>query len=214
MGDDGRSDRTRAEGFDLAGLASFARPREVTGATFSYVDAMLTGSMSEADLERIRADLLGDGADAPRDPEVERMEALVARGDDTGALVAAEAFLAAKPDHPGAARIAEDCRRRLGDLYQRHLGAGHDVPRLLVPTHSLGEHGIDRWAAYLISRFDDAVAIDDLVQLTGFSRLDTLRLLYELVQRGLVMVERRPPPSSQRSDSAVLARVKLKRTQG
>lgn len=205
-------------GFDLAGLASFARPREVTGATFSYVDAMLTGRMSEEDLKRIREDLLGETASPSRDPALESMEALYRTREYAAALAAAEEILAGTPGQPSATRIAEACRHRLADLYQSHLGTGIDVPRLAVPIASLGSCGLDRWAAYLLSRLDGIVSIDELVQLSGFSRLDTLRLLYELVQRGIVAIERRAPPTSgpsaPRDGGAVLARVKLKRTTG
>jgi len=218
MAADDSKDRVRAAGgFDLAGLASAAQPREVTSATFSYVDAMLTGRMSEADLARIREDLLGAPTPTPDDPAVARIEGLIASGDDVGGLRACEALLEREPGHAKARRLAEQCAQRLGDLYLGHLGSSSDVPRLAVPTAMLGQHGVDRWAAYLISRFDDQCSIEDLVQLTGLSRLDTLRLLYELFQRGVIAIDRMPPPSGrspQHRESTVLARVKLKSIPG
>ncbi len=232
-------DATRPGGFDLAELASQARPREVTSVTFSYVDAMLTGRMSEADLARIRQDLLGEAATldpaspAPPtspgrttivDPAMARIEALMAARDHFGALRDADAILARDPTHAAAARAAEQCRRHLGDVYLSHLGTGFDIPRLAVPVETLGAHGVDRWSAYLISRFDDHVTVDDLIHLTGYSRLDTYRLLYDLVQRGIAALERMtPPPSGPPSaprtsagagatatSSVAVARVKLK----
>ncbi len=199
---------TRA--FDLSALAGQARPREVTGATFSYVDALLAGRMSQAELARIRNDILGGGeaARVPVDPIV-HVQGLMGARDWAGALHAAEALLEADPAHPTAGGLAQECRERQADLYQSHVGAGCDVPRLAIPLHTLGEHGLDRWAAYLISRMDGST-IDELIDLTGFSRLDTLRLLYELVQRGVIAVDRRTmTPSAPRA--AVLARVSLKR---
>ena len=201
--------------FDLAFLAGDARPREVTSATFSYVDAMLSGHMSDAELDRIRDEILGDAppvATAAEADPLAPIEVMIAARDFSGGLVAAEALLERSPGHEGAGRLAEQCRLALADLYQAHVGGGADVPHLAVPAASLGEHGIDRWAAYLVSRFDGQSTIDELIDLTGFTRLDTLRLLYELVQRGIVRIERRvvaepQPPSG----GAVLARVKLKR---
>lgn len=228
-------DRTRPGGFDLASLASTAQPREVTGHTFSYVDAMLTGRMSEADLARIREDLLGDAqalapAPAPARPApqpppqvdlaMSRIEGLIASRDHAGALRDCEMLLERDPSHARASQAAEHCRQHLAELYLSHLGTGFDIPKLAVPTESLGAYGVDRWAAYLISRFDDHVTIDDLVHLTNFTRLDTFRLLYDLVHRRLVVIERMTPPppappSAPRADAtstggAVLARVKLK----
>jgi hypothetical protein len=206
--------------FDLAFLANDARPREVTSATFSYVDAMLAGRMSDTELDRIRDEILGDSsAEASPPPPAEpdptaAIQDLVAARDFSGGLALAEALLERSPGLEAAHHLAEVCRRSLADLYQAHVGAGHDVPHLAVEPASLGDHGIDRWAAYLVSRFDGQSSIDELIDLTGFTRLDTLRLLYELLQRGIVRVERRAAPEPQPPSSAqgsVLARVKLKR---
>lgn len=200
---------TRA--FDLSALAGQARPREVTGATFSYVDALLAGKMSQDELARIRDDIMGGEGSArvTVDPIV-HVQGLMGARDWAGALHAAEELLEKDPAHPTAASLAHECRERQADLYQPHVGAGHDIPRLAIPMETLGEHGLDRWAAYLISRMDGST-IDELVDLTGFSRLDTLRLLYELLQRGVIVVDRRTmTPSS--GGPAVIARVNLKRS--
>lgn len=228
MGGD-EQDPTRPGGFDLAQLASQARPREVTSVTFSYVDAMLTGRMSEADLARIREDLLGDAAALPPartvDPAMVRIEELMTARDYFGALRETDAILARDATHAAATRAAAECRQILAELYLSHLGTGFDVPRLAVPVETLGAHGVDRWSAYLISRFDDHVTVDDLIHLTGYSRLDTYRLLYDLVRRGIAAIERMtPPPSGPPSapragaatgtSSVALARVKLKSIPG
>lgn len=209
FGDEDGVQPTRA--FDLSALAEQARPREVTGATFSYVDALLAGKMSHDELARIRADIMG-GEGQKRvvvDPIV-HVQGLMGARDWAGALHAAEEILEREPLHPAAAALAHECRERQADLYQPHVGAGHDIPRLAIPVEALGEHGLDRWAAYLISRMDGST-IDELIDLTGFSRLDTLRLLYELLQRGVIAVDRRTmTPSS--GGPAVLARVALKRS--
>jgi hypothetical protein len=216
--DDGDEVRVAAgAGFDLTALAQQAQPREVTGATFSYVDALLTGRMSESELARIREDLLGAAEPAP-EPEAAapdgtgRILDLMRAGDHTRALVEAEALLAADPHNDAAQRLADACRGRLADRYQAHVGAGQDVPRLAVAADALGAQGLDRWAAYLLSRLDGRSSIDALVESCGYSRLDTLRLLYELLQRGIIAIERRPPPTPpSHAESTVLARVKLKR---
>lgn len=213
-GDEGSGDREATKPFDIAFLASTASPREVTSATFSYVDAMLAGRMSDAELSRLRDEILGgsaSGAEAEQDP-VEAVRAQVARGDYSNGLTAAEALLERMPEHPELVRLADECRRWLADLYQRYVGQGCDVPQLVVDPGTLGDAGLDRWSAYLLSRVDGTSTIDELVDLTGFTRLDTLRLLYELAQRRIVRIARGAPdtpPSS--GGQAVLARVKLKR---
>ncbi len=186
----------------------------MTGATFSYVDAMLTGRMSEVDLARIREDILGSSGPAqPPDPLV-HVEALMGARDYAGALAECERLLEHDRSLAKAARLAEECRTRLADLYQARVGGGDDVPRLAVAPEHLGSYGVDRWEAYLISRFHPQASLDKLIETAGLSRLDTLRLLYELMQKGIVVMERRVPagpPSAPGSGGAVLARVKLKR---
>lgn len=208
---------TRA--FDLSALAGQARPREVTGATFSYVDAMLTGRMSPTELDRIRDEILGTtpaGAAAPAPPDpLDEARRLRAADDHVGALREAEALLERHPQHTEAMALADECRARLADLYLSHLGRGTDLPLLAVPVDTLADHGIDRWSAYLISRMEDGCTIDDLVDLTGFSRLDTLRVLYEVVQRGIVIIEpalaTTRMPGATGDGATVLARIQLER---
>jgi hypothetical protein len=196
--------------FDLAELARDAQPKEVTSATFSYVDAMLTGKLSDTEFGRIRDEILGEPPPAPDDPHEAAMAHVherMAAGDYVAALHAAERVLEITPDHEAALRVVQQARSIMCGAYQQHLGAGHDVPQIVVPVESLAEYGIDRWAAYILSRVDGKSSIDGLVAGAGFTRLDTLRLLYELVRRGIVAVVRGTPSE----EPVAVARIRLAR---
>jgi hypothetical protein len=130
------------------------------------------------------------------------IEVMIAARDFSGGLVVAEALLERSPGHEGAA-ASQSSAAWLADLYQAR-GRGRR-PHLAVPrrrsasTASIG--GLPP-----VSRFDGQ-SDRRAHRSTGFTRLDTLRLLYELVQRGIVRIERRvvaepQPPSG----GAVLAR--------
>lgn len=211
MTDDGEHDDPRpARIFDLDELARGAQPKEVTSATFSYVDAMLTGKLSDTEFGRIRDEILGLPPPAPDDPHEAAMAHVherMAAGDHVAALHAAERVLEITPDHELALRVVEQARAIMCGAYQQHLGTGHDIPQIVVPVESLAAHGIDRWAAYILSRVDGNSSIDELVAGAGFTRLDTLRLLYELVRRGIVVVVRGAPSP----DPVAVARIRLAR---
>jgi hypothetical protein len=67
-------------------------------------------------------------------------------------------------------------------IYERMLG---DPERLLVPGDSAG--GPDPESAFLLSRVDGPVAIRDLIAMSCLPRLETVRLLALLLQRGLLL---------------------------
>lgn len=193
-----------------------ARPgREVTSATFSYVDAMLSGRMSDLDLARVRAEILGEEESpavegptpAAAPPWLSEIRAHLGRGELTQALTLAESALARDASCALTLALAEECRALLAERYQGHLGQGWYAPRLLAPLAPHGE-GIDPWFAFVASRIDGQSSIDELVDLVGLSRLDTLRVLYELRQRGHIVVEERDAPPQR---PVALARIKLKR---
>lgn len=114
-----------------------------------------------------------------------------ALGDYTGALRAAQLLLGREPDHDKAHEYAERSRVRLEQLYEARLGAicgtdvstlGVQVPVLAVPDHEIRWLGLDHRQGFLLSRIDGQVNVDDLVDLTGISRLDVLRCLVEMVE--------------------------------
>ncbi len=208
-GDDSDPPQRTTKAFDLVELARSARPAEITSATFSYVDAMLTGRMSDAELGRITDEILGD-APSQDDADSEPIRARIDAGDHAAALELAERCLARDPAHAYAKEAAHECRERLADRYLSKLGPSRSVLELLIDGDALGALGIDRWAAYVISRIDGRATIDDLTDLTGWSRLDTLRVLYELCERRIVRVGPVAPPSSRDERPVALARVRLK----
>jgi hypothetical protein len=198
---------TRA--FSLAELAAAAQPREVTSATFSYVDAMLTGRLSDEEFDRVQREILGKSAEAPASPTRE-IERKLESGDLAGAFADIEAMLAEDPSCATALELRTRCRSELAELYQQHLGAGRDRIRLAVAKTALDALGLDRWGAYLVSRLEHANTIDELIDVAAFDRLDTLRVLYDLVQKGVLWIEAVKPPTAP-PPSVPVARVRLNR---
>jgi hypothetical protein len=114
-----------------------------------------------------------------------------ALGDYSGALRVAQLVLGREPQHEKAQDCAVRSRERLEQLYEARLGSicgteaanlGVRVPVLAVPDHEIRWLGLDHRQGFLLSRIDGQVSVDDLVDLTGMSRLDVLRCLVEMVE--------------------------------
>lgn len=194
-----------------------ACPKEPTPATYSYGDALLNGRMTAAELDAIRAEILGpvDLAPSSRPPppgldDLANREAVLSGSagkraamlrerigarDYAGALRVAEDMLALRPDDNLARRCAQDCREMLARVYQSQLGAADDLPVLAVGTTEVAAASLDQWSGYVLSCIDGNTTISNLVDVCSFPRLDTLRLLFGLVQSGLVRVDKRVPSS-------------------
>jgi hypothetical protein len=211
--DDDRTHVSRRRG----GLVRRDRPKEPTPITHSYGDALLNGRMTAAELDAIRAEILGPIDLAPsstppppgRDDMADREAVLsgsttkraatlrerIEARDYAGALRVAEDMLALRPDDDLARRCADDCREMLVRVYQAQVGGDDDLPVVAVDMSTVASAALDQWSGYVLSCIDGSTTVSELVDVCSFPRLDTLRLLYGLVQSGLVRIEKRAPSS-------------------
>lgn len=185
-----------SDGRDPGSLA-----HERTPATYSYSDALLQGRMTASELEAVRAEILegtlpppasaerpvARGAPDPLDEIRKRIDAR----DYSGALHLAEDVLAADPTSAPARRYVDLCGKMLCRVYIANLGDRDDVPRVVLSPEALGDLGLDAWAGFVLSRIDGWSSIDDLADMAGMPRLDALRILYDLVRRGAVRIEKK-----------------------
>lgn len=173
-----------------------------TPATYSYTDAMLKGAMTPEELERVRSELFGALGFA--DTEVEAppvanadasrfhaIEALLEQNDCGGALELAERLLAEQPDDASAKQYVATCRELVCQAYLVHLCDGAGIVSLCVNPAELRALRLDKWSAFLVSCVDGASSVDDVVDVSALPRLDALRVLYDLVQRGVARLD--PP---------------------
>lgn len=107
-------------------------------------------------------------------------------GDFTAALRTAELVLGRNPDHLEAQQISAASRERLVQLYGSRLGALSRAPVLAVDGAEVRWLGLDHRAGFLLSRVDGTHTIEDLLDLSGMSRLEALKILVELVDMGAI----------------------------
>ncbi len=123
--------------------------------------------------------------------KVTAIEARIAAGDYGRALVLAEAALEEHPGDPSVVKHAESCRDRLYKRYLERLGASDHVPQLAVQKGAITGLSLDHRAGFLLSCVDGGSTVEELIDVSAMPRLDAVRILYELVQEGVVEMKRR-----------------------
>ncbi|XXX80409.1 hypothetical protein WMF30_16725 [Sorangium sp. So ce134] len=116
----------------------------------------------------------------------EQMQHRFDQGDFGGALVLAEGLLEENPKDWMARQYADSCVEMLRQMYQSRLGDGSRVLRLAVPPDQLRSLNLDHRTGFLLSCIDGYSSIDEILDVSGMQTLEALRLLYELVQEGIV----------------------------
>lgn len=107
-------------------------------------------------------------------------------GDYSGSLVIAESLLSDDPRHDEAKKYADNCRSILEQMYAARLGPLDRVPFVAVPLDQLRWLSIDHRAGFVLSHVDGVSSLEQILDVSGMPLLDTLRILYELVQHRVV----------------------------
>jgi hypothetical protein len=120
---------------------------------------------------------------------VGEMEELYALDDLSGALRHAELILGRIPDHEQAARCAANCRNRLIQLYSSKIGRLDRVVVQAMVDSQLRWLGLDHRSGFLLSRVDGVCTLEELLDVCGMPRLEALKTLADLLERGAIRFE-------------------------
>ncbi len=110
------------------------------------------------------------------------------QGDASAALDHAEIALRAAGDGALAAATLQRHKELLSAIFEAFIGPTIQVPAICVPVHQLGSGDLDHRAAFLLSRIDGALTIEEILDIAGMPRFDALRLLAQLVRKGYLEV--------------------------
>ncbi|MFO0585978.1 MAG: hypothetical protein U0441_00495 [Polyangiaceae bacterium] len=127
---------------------------------------------------------------APPD-KLAAIEARIAAGDYGRALVLAEAALVEHPGDSSLNKHAESCRDKMYRRYLERLGAVDHVPRLAVHAGAITGLALDHRAGFLLSCIDGGSTVEEIIDVSAMPRLDAVRILYELVQEGVIEMKTR-----------------------
>ena len=168
-------------GLELADLDSFGSlqvaPR-APGASLDPRDPVLELSLDEPGPER-----------AFKEPEagaIGDMKDRYAMGDFSGALVIAESIIENNPDDLEAPRYAQSCRDVLTQMYSARLGALDQIVAVAVPSDQIRWLTLDHRAGFLLSLIDGGSTVEQILDISGMTRLDALRIMYQLLDQRVI----------------------------
>lgn len=182
---------------ELAGELERRQSGEMDGFGLQIESAFEIGSALDlVDQRAAPADSVPPGsadpapAPSPAEPGTgQDMQDRYAVGDFTGALVVAESLLESDPENEEALRYAQSCREVLTQMYAARLGALDQTVSVSVPSEQITWLSLDHRAGFLLSLIDGASTIEEILDISGMSRLEALRIMYTLVQQNVISVE-------------------------
>ena len=107
-------------------------------------------------------------------------------GDFSGSLTLIERILHVDPTHAEARAYLRQNEATLVAMHEAKLGPLSARPRLVLTPEEILWLNLDHRAGFLLAQVDGTVSYEDLFALSGLPRLDTARILADLVQAGVV----------------------------
>src|SRR5205085_9747340 len=124
---------------------------------------------------------------------------LVALNDFSGALELLNKVLERKANDKDALQLYDVCEQNLTLMYESKIGAMDARPRTAIPPDEIIWLNLDPRAGFVLAQIDGEVSFDDLYAICGLKRLDTARILCELLEQGVVQVEGRDQAVAKRA---------------
>jgi hypothetical protein len=111
---------------------------------------------------------------------------LIAQKDFDGALELLGKVLHAEPQNPQALKLRDECTAELTRLFEARLGGLAQRPRVLLKPDEIRWLDLDPRAGFVLAQIDGAVSYEDLYDICGLQRLDTVRILAQLVEEKVI----------------------------
>jgi len=124
---------------------------------------------------------------------------LVALNDFSGALELLNKVLQRKANDKDALQLYEMCEQNLTLMYESKIGSMDARPRTAIPPDEIIWLNLDPRAGFVLAQIDGEVSFDDLYAICGLKRLDTARILCELLEQGVVQVQGRDQAVAKRA---------------
>ncbi len=90
------------------------------------------------------------------------------------------------PDDPEVMLMRERSEKTLLAMFESKLGKPETIPRVLLKDDEIIWLNLDHRAGFVLAQIDGTVSFDDLFSVSGMSRIDTARILAQLVEEGVI----------------------------
>jgi len=143
-------------------------------------------------LDMLSGDRLGA---SPSSPEATREEVrtllrgardLLDLDDHTGAMELIMKAQASAPDDADVKALRERSEKTLLTMFESKIGKLESMPRVMLKEDEIIWLNLDHRAGFVLAQIDGTVNFDDLFEVSGMSRLDTARILAQLVDEGVI----------------------------
>ncbi|MCG8421997.1 MAG: hypothetical protein MJE77_29090 [Proteobacteria bacterium] len=159
----------------------FAQPASLEGETRALLADLDAGAVSgESERDRLRRRLT---------TLLERAASEHQDGNDRVAVLALNLAMADDPDSAITQKLMQLHRDAMYDIFQSYLGDAGAVPTMAMDLNQLGGENIDNRAAFLMSRVDGMLTVDELLDVSGMPRLEAYRHLSMLVIKGILKLD-------------------------
>lgn len=117
---------------------------------------------------------------------LERATEWARTNDFERAVTAVDLALSEDPNSALAQKLIHRNREVIMNAFQAFLGDLQRIPSLARPLHELGSAPISPRAAFLLSRVDGTLSLDEILDVSGMPRLEAYRYLCQLLLRGIL----------------------------
>jgi hypothetical protein len=107
-------------------------------------------------------------------------------GELDRAVTAVDLALSEDPNSALAQKLIHRNRDTMMNVFQTFLGDLQRQPHLARPLHELANSPISPRAAFLLSRVDGSLSLDEILDVSGMPRLEAYRYLCQLFLRGIL----------------------------
>ncbi|MBN1961713.1 MAG: hypothetical protein JW841_12285 [Deltaproteobacteria bacterium] len=117
---------------------------------------------------------------------IARMQKLMSVDNFSGAYEIAQTILRKEPDNIEAQRIANICREQLETMYLNKIGELSNKPAVLMSPEEIIWLDLDHRSGFVFAQVDGTLTYEEIIELTGMARLETLSILCDLVNKGAI----------------------------
>lgn len=108
--------------------------------------------------------------------------------DHTGAIDLILKAQALAPNDLEVQQLRERSEKTLQAMFESKLGAMSARPKVILKQDEIIWLNLDHRAGFVLAQIDGSVSFEDLFEVCGMSRLDTARILAQLVDEGVITV--------------------------